>query len=205
METKLFVNNDFVGSESGETFAVSNPATEDEVVKVSSAGAADVDKAVAAAEQAFSAWRAASFSKLADLLDQHNDDLSRLEAVCMGRPVSTYSESRHAVPDLPIVLCNIWRCLTFSSSWGAWRARFIRYMAGKATDLQGKSSTHTQRFLNIPIRQPYGVCAAITPWNAPVTMLAFSLGSALVAGNTLVVNSSEKAPLTGLLIGKIME
>ena len=78
-------------------------------------------------------------------------------------------------------------------------------MAGKATDIQGESSLQTAGFLNITLRQPFGVCAAITPWNAPVTMLTFKLGPALIAGNTLVVKSSEKAPLTSLVYAGLVQ
>jgi aldehyde dehydrogenase (NAD+) len=77
-------------------------------------------------------------------------------------------------------------------------------MAGKATDIQGESSLQTAGFVNVTLRQPYGVCAAITPWNAPVTMLTFKMAPALIAGNTLVVKSSEKAPLTSLYIAKLV-
>ncbi|KAL6230134.1 hypothetical protein BDW75DRAFT_248916 [Aspergillus navahoensis] len=97
----------------------------------------------------------------------------------MGRPISTYKE--------PLA-----------------SARFLRYMAGKATDIQGESSLQTAGFVNITLRQPYGACAAITPWNAPVTMLTFKMAPALISGNTLVVKSSEKAPLTSIYIAKLM-
>lgn len=78
-------------------------------------------------------------------------------------------------------------------------------MAGKATDIQGESSLQTAGFLNITLRQPLGVCAAITPWNAPVTMLTFKMGPAVIAGNTIVAKSSEKAPLTSLLVARLVK
>ena len=79
----------------------------------------------------------------------------------------------------------------------------MRYIAGKAADVQGESSLQTAGFMNVVLREPYGVCAAITPWNAPVTMLMFKLAPALIAGNTLVVKSSEKAPLTALFLASL--
>ena len=88
---------------------------------------------------------------------------------------------------------------------GLGAARFMRYVAGKATDIRGETSTHTAGFLNLTLRQPFGVCAAITPWNAPITMLCFKIGGALIAGNTLVAKSSEKAPLTSLLLGSFIK
>lgn len=78
-------------------------------------------------------------------------------------------------------------------------------MAGKATDIQGESSLQTAGFLNVTIRQPYGVCAAITPWNAPVTMMTFKMAPAIIAGNTIVIKSSEKAPLTSLCVAQLIK
>ncbi|KIW76448.1 hypothetical protein Z517_11194 [Fonsecaea pedrosoi CBS 271.37] len=185
VETRLFINNEFVEAKDGKTFPVINPATEEIFQHVSEASAADVDLAVSAAEAAFPAWsalggfqRAAYFYKLADLVEQSNSKLALIEASSMGRPVGTYTE-------------------------GLASARFLRYMAGKATDVQGTSSTQTPGFLNLTLREPYGVCAAITPWNAPVTMLMFKMAPALIAGNTLVVKSSEKAPLTSLYVASL--
>jgi aldehyde dehydrogenase (NAD+) len=77
-------------------------------------------------------------------------------------------------------------------------------MAGKAADVKGESSLQTPGFVNMTFRQPYGVCGAIIPWNAPVTALTFKLAPALLAGNTMVAKSSEKAPLTSLFIGKLI-
>lgn len=78
----------------------------------------------------------------------------------------------------------------------------LRYYAGKATDVQGDSSLNTPGMVNIVLRQPFGVCGAITPWNAPVLMVVQKLGPALIAGNTLVLKASEKAPLSPLVLAK---
>ena len=83
-------------------------------------------------------------------------------------------------------------------------ARFLRYVAGKAADVQGDSSLQTPNFINLTFRQPYGVCAGICPWNAPVTALTFKLAPAVLAGNTFVAKSSEKAPLTSLFLAKMI-
>ncbi|KIW78586.1 hypothetical protein Z517_08424 [Fonsecaea pedrosoi CBS 271.37] len=185
IETRLFINNDFVPSQSGKKFDVVNPATEKVTASVSEADGADVDAAVRAAKTAFPAWsalsgfqRAAYFYKLADLVESSNGEFAKLEAVSMGKPVGKYTE-------------------------GTNMARFIRYMAGKAADVKGESSLQTPNFVNFTFRQPYGVCAAITPWNAPVTELFFKVAPAVLAGNTIVVKSSEKAPLTSLLVAKL--
>ncbi|KAF9886966.1 hypothetical protein FE257_010707 [Aspergillus nanangensis] len=187
IETRLFINNEFVPSTTGRTFPVINPATEEVTANVHEAGDEDVNLAVDAADAAFPAWSALSgferaeyLYRLASLYEEHLPVLAELEARSMGRPVSTYKE--------PLA-----------------SARFLRYTAGKATDIQGESSLQTADFVNITLRQPYGVCAAITPWNAPVTMLTFKMGPALIAGNTLVVKTSEKAPLTSLYIAKLIK
>lgn len=78
-------------------------------------------------------------------------------------------------------------------------------MAGKAVDVKGESSLQTPNFVNFTFRQPYGVCAAITPWNAPVTEFFFKVAPAVLAGNTIVAKSSEKAPLTSLLVAKLTQ
>jgi aldehyde dehydrogenase (NAD+) len=99
IETRLFINNEFVAASSGRTFPVINPATEEITAQVHEAQQADVDSAVAAAAAAFPAWsslsgfdRAKFFYKLADLYEQHLQALAELEAQSMGRPVGTYSE-----------------------------------------------------------------------------------------------------------------
>jgi aldehyde dehydrogenase (NAD+) len=99
IETRLFINGEFVASKAGKTFDVINPATEQVTASVYEAGAADVDLAVEAAKAAFPAWsetscfaRAHLFYKLADLLDGARSDLVKLEAVSMGMPVSKYGE-----------------------------------------------------------------------------------------------------------------
>jgi acyl-CoA reductase-like NAD-dependent aldehyde dehydrogenase len=98
IETRLFINGKFVHSNSGKTFAVTNPATEQVVAQVYEAEFADVDVAVDAAEAAFPSWselggfeRAKFFYRLADLLEQSNSELAALEAISMGRPVGQYS------------------------------------------------------------------------------------------------------------------
>lgn len=89
----------------------------------------------------------------------------------MGRPVSQYFESYVA-------------------------AESFSHYAESGYQALGTSSLNTPGFLNITMRQPYGVVAAIIPWNVPVLFLAGKAAPALIAGNTVVIKSSEKAPLT---------
>ncbi|KAE9570042.1 Aldehyde dehydrogenase [Colletotrichum fructicola] len=184
VETRLFINGEFVPSRSGKTFDVYNPATEQKTASVFEADVEDVNDAVAAAKAAFPAWsdlaateRGAFLFKLADSMEKHFAEMSYLDAISMGKPVDSDFATAVAMSQL-------------------------RYYAGKASDIQGDSSLNTPGMLNIVLRQPFGVCGAITPWNAPITMVVQKLGPALIAGNTLVLKSSEKAPLSPLVLAK---
>lgn len=145
---------------------------------VSEASEADTNAAVAAAKAAFPAWsalsplqRGAYFKKLAELILESHAELAELEALSMGRPVSMYFESSVAAE-------------TFS------------HYAESGHQALGTSSLNTPGFVNITMRQPFGVVGAIIPWNVPILFLANKAAPALIAGNTVVVKSSEKAPLT---------
>ncbi|KAH7127324.1 aldehyde dehydrogenase [Dactylonectria macrodidyma] len=184
IENRLFINGEFVPSKSGQTFEVVNPATEKVTASVFEADAADVGDAVAAAKAAFPAWselpaseRGAYLFKLADALEKHFPELAYLDAISMGKPVDN----------------------DFLNSLASTQ---LRYFAGRPYETQGDTSLHTPGFVNLSFRQPYGVCGAITPWNAPVLMVTQKLGPALITGNTLVVKVSEKAPLSPLVLAK---
>ncbi|KIV83633.1 hypothetical protein PV11_05639 [Exophiala sideris] len=187
VETRLFIDGQFVNSIRGKTFPLFNPATGGKVVDVYEADADDVDRAVQCAKQAFPSWSETEASerqrlmlKLADLVDAHAGQFAHLEALAMGKPVGNY-------PDQILGTAT------------------LRYYAGKAFDLHGLTSLTSKNHLNLTFKQPYGVCGAIIPWNVPLIMLAFKVGPALTAGNTLVLKSSEKAPLTSLLFAKLAQ
>lgn len=100
IETRLFINNEFVPAKSGRDFPVINPANGEVVTQVHEASEEDVNDAVNSAEAAFPAWsslagfeRAKYLYRLADLYEQHVSNLAKLEAISMGRPVSTYRKS----------------------------------------------------------------------------------------------------------------
>jgi aldehyde dehydrogenase (NAD+) len=136
IETRLFINGEFVPSKSGKTFEVKNPATLKHVAHVSEAGVEDVDIAVEAAKAAFPAWsslaameRQGWLYKLADAFDAELSEISRLEALSMGKP--TYQDV------------------------SAMGTAIMRYQVGKAYDIQGETSLHTPGFVNMTFRQPY--------------------------------------------------
>ncbi|KIM97400.1 hypothetical protein OIDMADRAFT_147838 [Oidiodendron maius Zn] len=144
----------------------------------------DVDDAVAAAKAAFPAWSALSpFERgrylvaLADLIVESDRKLAKLEAETMGRTVSSY----------------------FDAITGS---KYFRYFS-EAAYPQGGSSLNTPGFVNITLKQPVGVVGAIIPWNCPLIFFCKKLAPALAAGNTVVLKSSEKAPLTCLYVASL--
>lgn len=138
----------------------------------------DTDRAVAAAKAAFPSWSALSpdqrapyFKKLASLIRESNDELAALEAASMGKPLGAFFDA--------------YAC---ASKWD--------HYAEVGYNVQGTTSVQTPGYINMTLRQPYGVVAAIIPWNVPLLFLANKLAPALIVGNTVVLKSSEKAPLT---------
>ncbi|KAL9474147.1 hypothetical protein ACSS6W_008527 [Trichoderma asperelloides] len=184
IETRLFINGEFRPSSNNETFDLFSARSGSIFAKVHEASKEDVDDAVAAAKAAFPAWsqlspraRGRYLVQLADLIAESNAELARLEAESMGRPVATY----------------------FDATMGS---DYFRYFS-EAAYPQGSSSLNTPGFVNITVKQPVGVVAAIIPWNAPLVFFCKKLAPALAAGNTVVLKSSEKAPLTSLYVANL--
>ena len=188
--TKLLINNRWVESASGKTFPTVNPATGEEICRVAEADAADVDKAVHAAREAFEKgpWRRMAAAergkllyKLADLIEKNADELARLEALDNGKP---YHVARTA--DLPLVI-------------GCYR-----YYAGWADKIQGKTIPVAGNYFCYTRHEPVGVVGQIIPWNFPLLMQAWKLGPALAAGNTVLLKPAEQTPLTALRVGELI-
>ncbi|KIX09776.1 uncharacterized protein Z518_00857 [Rhinocladiella mackenziei CBS 650.93] len=187
IETRLFINGKFVESSDGNTFPLRSPTTREVIAEVHEASEQDTDAAVAAAKVAFPAWSALSpaerggyMKKLAALLHQSGKELSYLEAISMGRPISTYFDNHAA-------------------------ASTFEHYAEVGYEVQGVSSLNTPGFVNMTFKQPYGVVAAIIPWNVPLVFFANKAAPALAAGNTVVLKSSEKAPLTSAKVATLIE
>jgi len=89
--------------------------------------------------------------------------------------------------------------------FGAMSTHILRYFASQAHDIQGETSLNTANMVNLTFRQPFGVCGAIIPWNIPLLMLINKVGPALITGNTLVLKSSEKSPLSCLVVGRLCQ
>jgi aldehyde dehydrogenase (NAD+) len=188
--TQLLINNRWVDSKSGKTFATVNPSTGQEICQVAEADAADVDDAVAAARAAFDQgpWRTISASergrllnRLADLMELHGDELARLESLDNGKPLSIAK----AVDVTKSIAC-------------------YRYFAGWADKVQGKTIPVDGNFFCYTRHEPIGVVGQIIPWNYPLLMQAWKLAPALATGNTVVMKPAEQTPLSALRMGELI-
>ncbi len=186
---RLLINNRWVPSESGKTFATINPSTGDEICQVAEADAADVDKAVKAARTAFAGpWskmraseRGRLLYRLADLIEANADELARLETLDNGKPLSIAK----AVDVAKTVAC-------------------YRYFAGWADKVQGKTIPIDGDFFCYTRHEPIGVVGQIIPWNYPMLMQSWKLAPALATGNTVVMKPAEQTPLSALRIGELL-
>lgn len=187
---KVFINNDFVDSQSGKTFPTINPATGEVICQVAEGDQKDVDLAVKAAQDAFrlgSPWRRMDASergvllnKLADLIERDRVYITSLETLDNGKP---YHVAFNA--DLNLVI----KC--------------YRYYAGWADKIEGKTVPVAGDFFAYTRREPVGVCGQIIPWNFPLLMQAWKLGPALACGNVVVMKVAEQTPLTALYIAHL--
>ncbi|TLD33265.1 hypothetical protein PspLS_00668 [Pyricularia sp. CBS 133598] len=175
--TQMLINGKFVNASDNKTFEVVNPNTKQKIADVPEATEDDANAAVAAAKAAFPEWsntdpevRGSHLKKLAALMREHHSEIAQLESISMGRPTSLGFD--------PIMASRL--CEQYAESWPL---------------IQGHSSLNTPGFVGMTLRQPYGVAAIIIPWNAPVLFVGMKCAAALIAGNTVVLKSSEKAPL----------
>jgi 1-pyrroline dehydrogenase len=179
---KNIVGGEWVDSASGETMDVLNPATGETIAEVPRGTADDVGRAVEAAKKALPEWlettpgeRAEALLKLADLLDEHAEELAQLESTNVGKPLPA------ARDEMPVSSDN------------------IRFFAGAARLLEGKSAGEYMRgYTSFIRREPLGVVGGITPWNYPLMMAVWKFAPALAAGNVQVLKPSEQTPLTTL-------
>jgi 1-pyrroline dehydrogenase len=182
-----FVGGEWVDAAEGETMEVLNPATGETIAEVPRGSQADVDRAVAAAKAALPEWlettpgeRAELLLKLADLVDEHTDELAEIESRNVGKPLS------YAKDEMPVCSDN------------------IRFFAGAARVLEGKSAGEYMRGYTSWIRrEPLGIVGGIAPWNYPLMMAVWKLAPALAAGNVQVLKPSEQTPLTTLRFAQL--
>src|SRR3954469_2647928 len=157
---QILIGGEWRDAASGATMKVLNPATEEVIAVVPRCGAEDVDAAIAAAKRALPAWlqttpggRAEVLLTLADLIDDHADELAELESRNVGKPLA------YARDELPVCSDN------------------LRFFAGAARLLEGKSAGEYMRgYTSMIRREPLGVVAGIAPWNYPLMMAVWKLG-----------------------------
>ncbi len=186
--TKLFIDNKWVDPVDGGDFETYNPATGEVLAKVAAGDKADVDKAVKAARRALDSgpWstmdaadRGRLLFKLADLVDQHADEMASLESLNCGKTITDSKGDMAGV------------------------ANTLRYYAGWADKVEGRTVPVRGNFLSYTLRQPVGVVGQIIPWNFPALMLAWKWGPALACGNTIVMKPAEQTPLTALWMAEL--
>jgi len=187
-QTKLLINNEWVDAVSGKTFATYNPATEEVIAHVAEGDKADVDKAVAAARAAFPSWSAIDASKrgvllnkVADLLEKNKLEFAALDSLDNGKP------ALHAL---------------FSDVTGS--LNILRYYAGWADKIHGKTIPVDGPYLAYTRHVPVGVVGQIIPWNFPLLMLVAKFAPAIATGNTIVLKPAEQTPLSALRFGELV-
>lgn len=187
----LYINGEYVPSESGKTFEVKNPSTEELIANVSEASEKDVDKAVKAAKDAFNngewtkidaATRSRLIYKFADLLEENREELAQLEALDNGKK---YQQALEDDVDGTV--------------------EHFRYYAGWATKIFGKTTNIDPNHVTYTVHEPMGVVAQIVPWNYPLLMAAWKMGAALAAGCTIVLKPAEDTPLSILYTAKLFK
>lgn len=187
---QLFINNEYVTAQSGQTLSVHNPRDNSLVSdQVPLAGEHDVDAAVAAAEAAFPAWKAViaaerrrMMTKFADLLIEHAEALATLTRITLGAPFGAFGR-------FETELC----------------AEAFRYNAGWIDKFAGEA--HPQEddgFLRITRHEPLGVTAGIVPWNGPLGTVGLKAAPALATGNCFILKPSEKTPFAALALGPLI-
>lgn len=187
LKTDALINGQWVKGANAARFDVHDPATGVKLADVANLGPKDAEAAITAADKAWPAWRAKTgkersiiLRKWFDLLMANQDDLGRLMTAEQGKP---YAEAKGEV---------------------AYGASFVEWYAEEAKRVNGEALPqfdNNRRLL--VLRQPIGVCAAITPWNFPLAMITRKVAPALAAGCPVVIKPAELTPLTALAAAEL--
>jgi betaine-aldehyde dehydrogenase len=192
MATTMDVLQNFIDGEpvasGGETEAVLNPATGEELARAPISSAEDVDRAVQAARRAFEGWsattpaqRAGALLAIADLIEDHADEIARLEALNAGKPIEAVTND-----EIPVMADN------------------LRFFAGAARCLEGRSAgEYMEGYTSFTRREAVGVIGQVTPWNYPLMMAIWKFGPAIAAGNTVVLKPAETTPITTVRLAEL--
>ncbi len=189
LQSKCYVNGKWVDAGSGESFAVTNPATGDIISTVPNFGADETRAAIQAAENAYPAWRAKTAKERAallrnwfELIIDAADDLATLMTTEQGKPLT---EARGEV---------------------VYGASFVEWFAEEAKRIYGDtipSPANDRRI--VVVKEPVGVVAAITPWNFPIAMITRKCSPAIAVGCTVVIKPAEDTPLSALALAELAD
>jgi aldehyde dehydrogenase (NAD+) len=187
---RLRIGNELLTEGSGGGFSHVDPTTGMPDREIPMAGPAEIDRAVAVADEAFLLWRDTRpaerrrlLLRLADLIEASRDEFIRRAVLDNGTPIKTAGELSSIAPE------------------------WMRYYAGAADKLQGRvaSSFGPDGEFSYELRQPYGVIGVIITWNAPLNSIAMKVPAALAAGNTVVIKPSEFTPFAADLFGALAD
>ena len=175
-------------SVTGETEAVLNPATGERLAQAPVSSAEEVDRAVGAARRAFAGWsattpaqRAQALLALADLVEEHGEEIARLEALNAGKPIENVLND-----EIPVMADN------------------LRFFAGAARCLEGRAAgEYMEGYTSFTRREAIGVIGQVTPWNYPLMMAIWKFGPAIAAGNTVVLKPAETTPMTTVRLAEL--
>ena len=185
---QLFIGGETTEPSSGEYYETLDPATEEVIAEVPAASAEDVDRAVEAAEEAFEEWRekrpgerAQVLRDISAALKEHAEELAEIGTLDQGRPMSA----------------------SHGSVFGT--AGYFDYYAGAADKIEGETIPVDQETIDFTMKEPYGVSGHITPWNAPLVIVAQGVAPSLAAGNATVVKPAPTTPLLALHFAEICQ
>jgi succinate-semialdehyde dehydrogenase/glutarate-semialdehyde dehydrogenase len=189
LKSQAYIDGQWVNADSGETFAVTNPANGELIIEVARLGATETARAIAAADRAMQGWkllpaksRAGILRKWFDLMMQHQEDLAIIMTAEQGKVLA---ESRGEV---------------------AYGASFVEWFGEEAKRIDGDvipGPGPDKRI--VVIKQPVGVVAAITPWNFPNAMIARKAAPALAAGCSIVIKPASETPLSAFAMAELAE
>ncbi|WP_345817353.1 aldehyde dehydrogenase family protein (plasmid) [Paraburkholderia sp. PREW-6R] len=188
----LLIDGKWSEAQSGRTLDVEDPGTAELLTRVAAGEAADIDRAVQAARQAFDggpwrrvkpAERARLLWKLADLMHDHADELAQLESLDNGKPV-VFARAVDVLSSVEMV-----------RYFAGWTTKF----GGETVDVSVPGEWHAYT-----TREPIGVVGQIVPWNYPLGMAVWKIAPALAAGCTIVLKPAEQTPLTALRLGELV-
>lgn len=187
----MLIDGQWVTSASGKVFGTDNPATGEVLAQVAEGDSEDINRAVQAARKAFESgpWpkmtpsqRGRLLWKLADLIEEHTEELAQLETLDNGKPIK-YSRAG----DVPMTIDH------------------FRYFAGWATKVEGDTiPVSIPNMFTYTLREPVGIVGQIIPWNFPLQMASWKLAPALACGNTVILKPAEQTPLAALRLGELI-